>query len=66
MGFIVGADGIKAIESKIQAIREWPMPKTVDDARSFHGLAMYYRRFIHGFSMIATPIMDYLKKRKFK
>ena len=31
--FIVGVDGIGAIESKLQAIREWPISKTVGEVR---------------------------------
>lgn len=30
--------------------------------RSFLGLASSYRRFILGYSAIATPLMDFLKK----
>ena len=38
-GFIVGADGIHVDEEKVWTIREWPTPKTIDEVRSFHGLA---------------------------
>ena len=31
LGFIVGIDKILAIESKIQAIREWPTLKTIEE-----------------------------------
>ena len=52
------------IPGKIQAILDWPTPKSVKDIRSFLGLAGYYRRFIEGFSKIAKALTDLLKKDK--
>ena len=49
---------------KIQAILDWPTPKSAKDIRSFLGLAGYYRRFIEGFSKIAKALTDLLKKGK--
>ena len=37
LGFIVSAAGIAVDPVKTTAIREWPMPRSVFDARSFHG-----------------------------
>ena len=49
-------------EQKIKAVKEWPIPKDVSDVRSFLGLAGYYRRFVHKFSEIASPISELLQK----
>lgn len=49
---------IGAIESRIQAIKEWPIPKTVGEVRSFHGLTMFYKIFICSFSTIAPLIAE--------
>ncbi|KAA3487552.1 DNA/RNA polymerases superfamily protein [Gossypium australe] len=62
LGHIVSGDGIRVDLSKISAIVEWKPPRNVTEVRSFLGLAGYYRRFVKGFSMIATPITRLLQK----
>lgn len=46
----------------MRAITEFPTPTTVHQARSFHGLASFFRRFIPGFAKLATPIVELFKK----
>ena len=62
LGHIVSSDGIQVDPSKISAIVEWKPPKNVTEVRSFLGLVGYYRRFVKGFSMIATPMTRLLQK----
>ncbi|CAM4557621.1 unnamed protein product [Leuciscus chuanchicus] len=40
------------------AVREWPVPSTLKERRSFLGFCSYYRRFIEGFSQVAGPLHD--------
>ena len=47
---------------KIEAIVNWKPPTNVSEVRSFLGLAGYYRKFVEGFSKIATPLTNLLKK----
>ncbi|XP_047339453.1 uncharacterized mitochondrial protein AtMg00860-like [Impatiens glandulifera] len=51
---------------KIEAILSWPIPKTIHDIQSFHGLASFYRRFIKKFCTIIAPITECLKGGSFK
>jgi hypothetical protein len=56
LGHIISKEGIIVDPEKIEAIREWSVPKNMTEVRSFMGLDGYYRRFIVGFSRIAHPI----------
>ncbi|GMJ04800.1 hypothetical protein HRI_004149200 [Hibiscus trionum] len=62
LGHVVSARGIQVDPSKIEAIVSWKQPKNVSEIRSFLGLAGYYRRFVEGFSIIATPLTKLLRK----
>jgi hypothetical protein len=62
LGHVVTGEGVKPDPHKVQAIKEFPIPKTKTDVKSFLGLAGYYRKFIPQFSKIAKPLNDLQKK----
>ena len=62
LGFVVSRNGISPDPQKVEAVRDFPRPFYVRSLRSFLGLASYYRRFIHSFSVIANPLFHLTKK----
>ncbi|KAK1692299.1 hypothetical protein QYE76_008996 [Lolium multiflorum] len=64
LGHILSAGGIAVDPAKIKTVEEWKAPTTQTEVRAFLGLAGYYRRFVEGFSSIARPMTQLLKKDK--
>ena len=56
MGFTVSAAGLAPNVTKVEAIREFPTPQNLTELRRFLDMTSYYRRFISGFSDIASPL----------
>ena len=62
LGFTISKDHVAMEDSKVDAIRDWPTPRTVRDIRSFLGTGNFYRRFIENFSLIARLLHNLTKK----
>jgi len=54
LGHVISVEGIFVDPRKVEAMLKSKRPTNVTEIRSFLGLASYYRRFIEGFSTIAT------------
>ncbi|KAG8490493.1 hypothetical protein CXB51_015785 [Gossypium anomalum] len=55
---------IKVDPDKVKAVLEWNLPKNVIKVCSFLGLAGYYKMFVKGFKMLATPLTHLMKKKE--
>ena len=64
LGHVISAEAISVDPQKIEAIVNWKPPTNVYEVRYFLGLAGYYRKFVEGFSKIATPLTNLLKKNQ--
>ena len=62
LGYILNKTGVTMSERKVEAVKNWEVPKSVKDIQRFLGFANFYRRFIKGFSGICRPITNLLRK----
>ncbi len=63
LGHIVRNGEVRPELDKMQAVANFPRPKTRKDVRSFLGLSGYYRRFIPDYATIALPLTDLTRRR---
>ena len=55
-GHIVSAAGIETDPKKVEAVKNWMLPRTVMDVRSFLGFTNHYHRFIRSYAKVARPL----------
>jgi len=58
LGHRITAAGVRPMPQYTEVVRDWPLPKTRSEARTFLGKVGYYRRFIQHYSHIAAPWMS--------
>ena len=56
LGHIISATGIETDPKKIEAVKNWTLPRTVTDVHSFLGFTNHYCRFIQGSAKVAQPL----------
>lgn len=61
LGHIISREGLHPDPKKIQRLKDWAIPRTVNEVRSFLGFANYYRRFVRDFAKVAEPLTRLLK-----
>ena len=67
LGMIIEEGKISMDPIKLAGIRDWPIPSTVKQVRSFLGFGNFYQKFISHYSDIAKPLNNLTKKdRKFE
>lgn len=62
LGLVIREGEVHMDPSKVEAVRTWPTPKSLQEVQGFLGFANFYRRFIKDFSKIARPLHDLTKK----
>jgi hypothetical protein len=62
LGFFITGKGVKPLKRNVEAIKNFPIPKTVKQVKGFIGLALYYKKFVRDFAGIAHPLYGLLGK----
>ena len=62
LGHILSDQGIQASPDKTDIVKNFPRPRNRKEVKSFLGLCNFYRRYIKGYSDIANPLNQLLKK----
>lgn len=58
LGFHLGNGKLRPLEAKIEAVLNFPAPKTRKDLRRFLGMIGFYRKFCPNFSDKVAPLTD--------
>ncbi|CAC5405888.1 unnamed protein product [Mytilus coruscus] len=60
LGLIITKEGIAVDPEKTASVHSFAAPKNVKEVRMFLGLCNYYRKFIHNYSKITSPLNQLL------
>ena len=63
LGHVISGRGIKPLESRVEAIKNFINPRDVKELQSFLGLVNYCRKFIPDLSIISKPLYDATQKQ---
>ena len=61
LGHIITQEGVKPDPRKVEAVKNFPIPKGKKNIKQFLGLVGYYRKFILDFAKISKPLTLILK-----
>ena len=64
LGHHVSSEGIRPLDSKVDAIRQFPRPSTARQLREFVGLINFYHRFIPHCANVIQPLNALIAKAK--
>ena len=64
LGHVIRYREVSMQKSKVQAIIDWPRPRTIKEVRGFLGLCNYYRYYIKNHSTNIKALIDLTKNEQ--
>ena len=61
LGHVISEHGIEADPAKIEVVKKWPIPQTIQELRSALGFFRYYCHFVKDYSQLTKPLHELLK-----
>ena len=62
LGHTISKDGVRPDERKIEVVKNYPEPPDKHELKSWLGLINFFRKYVKGFSQIAHPLHELLRK----
>jgi hypothetical protein len=62
LGHVCTYEGRVADPSRVQALQDWPVPKSVSEVRAFLGTCGVLRIFIKNYTLVARPLIQLTRK----
>ncbi len=62
LGFIVGNGNFRTSPSKVATVKDWPLPETQNQIKSFVAFCSFNRKCIHHFAVCSAPLTDLSRK----
>jgi len=62
LGHVVSKEGFRPDLGKIEVMLHFPTLKNVTSVKSFLGLIGYYRKYVRGYSSLASPLFELTRK----
>ena len=56
LGHVVGRDGVRPLDKNVEAISQYPRPKTIKQLRTFTGMINFYKKFMDKSEIIMRPL----------
>lgn len=60
LGYQISESGTRPLDTKVQAIHDFPPPQNIRQLRRFLGMANFYRRFLPNAALIQAPLNSLL------
>jgi hypothetical protein len=64
LGYTISGGKLCVSQKKVEAVKEWPVPRTQREVRNFVQFCNFYAKFIHHSSDLSAPLTYLLKKSK--